>query len=52
MNCEPASPRLTFVLQYKFRVMSASIAGISEASPESEEVSSGTGGHTGKGSCP
>ena len=29
------------LLQYKFRVMSASIAGISEASPESEEVSSG-----------
>ena len=26
------------VFQYKFRVMSASIAGISEASPESEEV--------------
>ena len=26
-----------FSLQYKFRVMSASIAGISEASPESEE---------------
>ena len=27
-----------YLLQYKFRVMSASIAGISEASPESEEV--------------
>ena len=28
-----------YLLQYKFRVMSASIAGISEASPQSEEVS-------------
>ena len=37
-NIKHAVKHPFFVFQYKFRVMSASIAGISEASPESEEV--------------
>ena len=37
-NKKHAVQHLFLVFQYKFRVMSASIAGISEASPESEEV--------------
>ena len=37
-NIKHAVKHSFLVLQYKFRVMSASIAGISEASPESEEV--------------
>ena len=37
-NIKHAVQHSFLVFQYKFRVMSASIAGISEASPESEEV--------------
>ena len=37
-NIKLAVKQQFLVFQYKFRVMSASIAGISEASPESEEV--------------